>query len=225
MAERIIYNLDPTAICRAAWKTCSSPTPAASNLALAQQALAVVQKLDPPGVGARDLRECLLLQLTPGMPLLRGAADADRQPPGRPGAQPPAGHRAEDGLLDRADPGSAGRAAQAESQAGRRLRRGVRAATSRPTCSSSRTTTASTRCGWKTAARRACSSAPTTASCCTSGEANDRDPRVHQAEDQLGPVADRVDRAAPQHADPRGAGDRRSSDRVSRQGARVTSSR
>ncbi len=28
-----------------------------------EQALAVVQRLDPPGVGARDLRECLLLQL------------------------------------------------------------------------------------------------------------------------------------------------------------------
>lgn len=29
----------------------------------------VVQKLDPPGVGARSLSECLLLQLTPEMPL------------------------------------------------------------------------------------------------------------------------------------------------------------
>ena len=27
MAERIIYNLDPTATCSAAWKTCSAPTP------------------------------------------------------------------------------------------------------------------------------------------------------------------------------------------------------
>ena len=26
-----------------------------------------MQKLDPPGVAARDLRECLLLQLVPGM--------------------------------------------------------------------------------------------------------------------------------------------------------------
>lgn len=34
----------------------------------AEQALALVQKLDPPGVGARDLRECLLLQLTPETP-------------------------------------------------------------------------------------------------------------------------------------------------------------
>ena len=27
-----------------------------------------MQKLDPPGVGARDLSECLLLQLTPETP-------------------------------------------------------------------------------------------------------------------------------------------------------------
>jgi len=30
-----------------------------------EEALAIVQKLDPRGVGARDLRECLLLQITP----------------------------------------------------------------------------------------------------------------------------------------------------------------
>jgi RNA polymerase sigma-54 factor len=34
----------------------------------AQQALALVQKLDPPGVGARDYKECLLLQVRPDMP-------------------------------------------------------------------------------------------------------------------------------------------------------------
>jgi len=33
-----------------------------------EEALRIVQKLDPPGVGARDLRECLLLQLTPETP-------------------------------------------------------------------------------------------------------------------------------------------------------------
>ncbi len=33
-----------------------------------EEALHVLQKLDPPGVGARDLRECLLLQLTPETP-------------------------------------------------------------------------------------------------------------------------------------------------------------
>ncbi len=34
----------------------------------AQQALALIQKLDPAGVGARDVKECLLLQITPDMP-------------------------------------------------------------------------------------------------------------------------------------------------------------
>jgi RNA polymerase sigma-54 factor len=40
----------------------------ADYLVIAEQALAVVQRLDPPGVGARSLKECLLLQLLPGMP-------------------------------------------------------------------------------------------------------------------------------------------------------------
>lgn len=35
----------------------------------AQKVLSLIQKLDPPGVGARDLRECLLLQVTDEMPL------------------------------------------------------------------------------------------------------------------------------------------------------------
>jgi RNA polymerase sigma-54 factor len=34
----------------------------------AEEALYALQKLDPPGVGARDLKECLLLQLTPETP-------------------------------------------------------------------------------------------------------------------------------------------------------------
>lgn len=33
-----------------------------------EDALAVVQRLEPPGIGARDLKECLLLQLTPDTP-------------------------------------------------------------------------------------------------------------------------------------------------------------
>ncbi len=37
--------------------------PAPYTLAEAEEMLRIIQKLDPPGVGARDLRECLLLQL------------------------------------------------------------------------------------------------------------------------------------------------------------------
>jgi RNA polymerase sigma-54 factor len=40
-----------------------------ATLEQAEEALALVQKLDPPGVGARNLRECLLLQLSPDVPM------------------------------------------------------------------------------------------------------------------------------------------------------------
>ena len=44
----------------------SYPTPiTADDL---EDALDLLQKLDPPGIGARDLKECLLLQLTPEIP-------------------------------------------------------------------------------------------------------------------------------------------------------------
>ena len=104
--------------------------------------------------------------------LLRAAQDADLEPPGRPRAQPPAGHRAADRLFDRADPGDAGRAAQAESQAGRRISATRSCPTSRPTCSSSWATTASTRSAWKTAARRSLFISPYYRKLLTSGEAN-----------------------------------------------------
>ena len=67
MAERIIYNLDPNGYLQGRLEDTIDPNAGPDELALAQKALAVVQKLEPPGVGARDLRECLLLQLMPGM--------------------------------------------------------------------------------------------------------------------------------------------------------------
>ena len=42
--------------------------PAGGAVHEVEDALLTLQKLDPPGVGARDLRECLLLQLTPETP-------------------------------------------------------------------------------------------------------------------------------------------------------------
>ncbi len=68
MCDRIIYNLDPNGYLQSRLEDIIDPDGGAEQLTTAQQALAVVQKLDPPGVGARDLRECLLLQLNPGMP-------------------------------------------------------------------------------------------------------------------------------------------------------------
>ena len=67
MADRIIYNLDANGYLQSRLEDIIDPSAGSDHLSLAQQALAIVQKLDPPGVAARDLRECLLLQLTPGM--------------------------------------------------------------------------------------------------------------------------------------------------------------
>lgn len=68
MAERIIYNLDPNGYLQGRLEDVLPPTASAEELELAQAALKLVQRLDPPGVGARDLRECLLLQVRPGQP-------------------------------------------------------------------------------------------------------------------------------------------------------------
>ncbi len=67
MCDRIIYNLDANGYLQSRLEDTIDPNGGSQQLALAQQALGVVQKLDPPGIAARDLRECLLLQLTPGM--------------------------------------------------------------------------------------------------------------------------------------------------------------
>jgi len=69
MAERIIYSLDSNGWLPGQLEDLIDPTGGPEQLALARRALAVVQKLDPPGIGAHDLRECLLLQLRPGMHL------------------------------------------------------------------------------------------------------------------------------------------------------------
>lgn len=78
MAERIIYSLDKYGYLKTPLEELIPPSPAELNGAadsyrqeqidLTEQALAVVQHLDPPGVGARNLKECLLLQLKPGTP-------------------------------------------------------------------------------------------------------------------------------------------------------------
>jgi RNA polymerase sigma-54 factor len=77
MAERIIYSLDTNGYLKTPLEELLPPLAPDSNgdlqsyrakqLAAAEEALRVVQRLDPPGVGARNLKECLLLQLTPGM--------------------------------------------------------------------------------------------------------------------------------------------------------------
>lgn len=77
MAERIIYSLDTNGYLKTPLEELIPPSPEDLNgsaqahregqTRFAEEALALVQHLDPPGVGSRDLKECLLLQLTPGM--------------------------------------------------------------------------------------------------------------------------------------------------------------
>jgi RNA polymerase sigma-54 factor len=69
MCERIIYSLDSNGYLQGRLEDLLGLEATKEDHALAQRALVVVQRLDPPGVAARDLRECLLLQLIPGVPL------------------------------------------------------------------------------------------------------------------------------------------------------------
>lgn len=78
MAERIIYSLDTNGYLKTPLDELLPPMSAEANgdlhslrakqLIIAEEALRVVQRLDPPGCGARTLKECLMLQLIPGMP-------------------------------------------------------------------------------------------------------------------------------------------------------------
>ncbi|TWT88893.1 RNA polymerase sigma-54 factor [Pseudobythopirellula maris] len=79
MVDRIIFSLDTNGYLKTPLEELLPPLAPelngsaeearAAQLELAERALVVVQHLDPRGVGARSLRECLLLQLQPGMPL------------------------------------------------------------------------------------------------------------------------------------------------------------
>ncbi|MCA9231367.1 MAG: RNA polymerase factor sigma-54 [Planctomycetales bacterium] len=77
MCERIIYDLDTNGYLKSPLEELIPQPPVdlqdakgawlEAQLKVAEEALATVQLLDPPGVGARNLKECLLLQLTPGL--------------------------------------------------------------------------------------------------------------------------------------------------------------
>src|SRR5262245_22011947 len=69
LCERIISTLDPKdgGYFRASLRDLLPPDAAPEQLQKAEKALALVQSLDPPGIAARDLRECLLAQLHPDM--------------------------------------------------------------------------------------------------------------------------------------------------------------
>jgi RNA polymerase sigma-54 factor len=69
MAERIISSLDSNGYLTGSLEDVLPPMSDPSALSLAEKALQIVQQLEPPGIAARDLRECLLLQLTPQFPM------------------------------------------------------------------------------------------------------------------------------------------------------------
>lgn len=71
MCERIISTLSPATggYLRVTLEDLLPADHDAETLELAQQALRIVQSLDPPGVAARDLRECLLLQIDDSLPM------------------------------------------------------------------------------------------------------------------------------------------------------------
>lgn len=67
--EYLIQNLDANGRMQSSLPEMVQVFGQSIDLAKAEEALRLVQKLDPPGVGARDLRECLLLQIKPDTPL------------------------------------------------------------------------------------------------------------------------------------------------------------
>jgi RNA polymerase sigma-54 factor len=69
MADRIIYNLAPDGRLPVPLEDLLPPQAGPEQIEVARQALRAVQNLDPKGVAARDLKECLLLQLDPEDPL------------------------------------------------------------------------------------------------------------------------------------------------------------
>lgn len=69
MAEKIISTLDPRdgGYFRSSLRDLLPADAGPEQVKLAEEALALVQELEPPGIAARDLKECLLKQLTPDL--------------------------------------------------------------------------------------------------------------------------------------------------------------
>jgi RNA polymerase sigma-54 factor len=63
IAENIVYNLDDSGYLQYTLEEIVESMPKGTTVAEAERVLRIVQTLDPPGIGARDIKECLLLQL------------------------------------------------------------------------------------------------------------------------------------------------------------------
>ncbi len=166
MADRIIYALDDNGWLPVPLDDLIDATAGPEQLEAAKAALAIVQRLDPPGVAARDLRECLLLQLTPDMPFYEEMQTiiSDHLEDVSNNKLP---HIAEAHRLLAGDhPRGDGRDSQVEPQAWLGLSGGACGQRDRPTCLSIARRTARIACEPRTATCRGSSSAPTTARCC-----------------------------------------------------------
>jgi RNA polymerase sigma-54 factor len=65
MALRIIYHLEPSGYFSDTLENFLGEEYTAEELELAREALELVKRLEPAGVGGKDLRECLILQISP----------------------------------------------------------------------------------------------------------------------------------------------------------------
>ena len=66
MAKRIIHHLEPSGYFADSLEDFLGEEHTGEERELAAEALALVKRLEPVGVGSKDLRECLLLQVNPG---------------------------------------------------------------------------------------------------------------------------------------------------------------
>jgi RNA polymerase sigma-54 factor len=70
-ADKVIYNLDANGYLLVPLEELVDPDGPEGQMTHLEEGLALVQSMDPVGVGARDLRECLLLQIHQNMPNAR----------------------------------------------------------------------------------------------------------------------------------------------------------
>ncbi|MDR1958994.1 MAG: RNA polymerase factor sigma-54 [Planctomycetaceae bacterium] len=68
MMVRLIYSLDSNGYLPSSLSDILGMNASEEEKQLGKEALLLIRQLDPAGVGARNLRECLLLQLKPDMP-------------------------------------------------------------------------------------------------------------------------------------------------------------
>lgn len=68
MVERLIYNLNPAGFLPGSLSETLGPRTTEKEKSLAKDALKIIHQLEPTGVGAKDIKECLLMQLLPDSP-------------------------------------------------------------------------------------------------------------------------------------------------------------